>query len=74
MRRRNSLEPILLIRHQPLGLCGQKSLAIGNRDLVIVRVDFGKRQEPLTVSTILYERGLQRWLHARDFGEIDVSF
>ncbi len=48
-------------------------LAVGDRDLVIIRVDFAEGQKTVAVAAILDEGGLQRWLDARDLGEIDVS-
>ena len=51
----------------------QQRLPVGDRDLVIVRVDFGKRQEAVPVAAVVDEGGLQRRLYARDLGEIDVT-
>jgi hypothetical protein len=48
-------------------------LTIGDRDLVIVRMDFAEGQEAMTVAAIFDEGGLQRRLYAGDLGEIDVS-
>ena len=42
-------------------------LPVGDRDLVIVRMDFRKGEEAVTVSAIVDERRLQRRFDARDF-------
>ena len=47
--------------------------AIGNRDLIVIRMDFCKSQKPLPVASIFHKRSLQRRLDARHLGEIDVS-
>ena len=43
-------------------------LPVGDRDLIIVGMDFGKRQEAVTVAAVLDERRLQRRLDPRDLG------
>jgi hypothetical protein len=48
-------------------------LTIGDRDLVIVGMDFAEGQEAMAVAAILDEGGLQRRLYARHLGEVDVS-
>ena len=48
-------------------------LTIGDRDLIIVGMDFAEGQEAMAVAAILDEGRLQRRLYARDLGEIDVS-
>ena len=48
-------------------------LAIGDRNLIIVRVDFAEGQKAMTVAAIFDEGGLQRRLYARDLGEIDIA-
>ena len=48
-------------------------LPVGDRDLIIVRVDFGKRQEAVTVAAVLDERRLQRGFDPRYLGEIDIA-
>ena len=42
-------------------------LPVGDRDLVIVRVDFRKGEEAVPVSAVIDERRLQRRLDPRDF-------
>ena len=51
----------------------EQRLPVGDRDLVIVGVDFGKGEEAVAVAAVFDEGGLQRRLHARHFGEIDVA-
>jgi hypothetical protein len=48
-------------------------LTVGDRNLIIVRMDFAEGQETVTVAAIFDEGGLQRWLYPRDLGEIDVA-
>jgi len=48
-------------------------LTVGDRDLIVVRMDFAERQEAMAVAAILDERRLQRRLYARDLGEIDIA-
>jgi hypothetical protein len=48
-------------------------LTIGDRNLIIVRMDFAEGQEAMAVAAIFNEGCLQRWLYAGDLGEIDVS-
>ena len=48
-------------------------LPVGDRDLVVVRMDFGEGQEAVPVAAVIDERRLQRRLNAGDLGEIDVT-
>ncbi len=48
-------------------------LPVGDRNLVVVGMDFGERQEAVAVAAVIDEGRLQRRLHARDLGEIDVT-
>jgi hypothetical protein len=48
-------------------------LTIGDRDLIIVGMDFAESQEAMAVAAIFDEGGLQRRLYARHLGEVDVS-
>jgi hypothetical protein len=50
-----------------------QGLTVGDRNLVIIGVNFAERQEAVTVAAIFDEGGLQRRLYARDFGEVDVA-
>ena len=47
-------------------------LPVGHRDLVIIRVDFGKGQEAMAVSAIVHEGRLQRGFDPRHLGQVDV--
>ena len=55
-------------------LLGDQRLTVGDRDLVIVGMDFREGEEALAVAAIFDEGRLQRRLNARHLGEIDVSF
>ena len=48
-------------------------LAIGDRNLIIVRMNFAEGQKAVAVAAIFDEGGLQRRFYARDLGEIDIS-
>jgi hypothetical protein len=48
-------------------------LPVGDRNLIIVRMDFAEGQKTVTVAAVLDEGRLQRWLYARDLGEIDIA-
>jgi hypothetical protein len=48
-------------------------LTVGDRDLIVVRVDFAERQEAVAVAAIFDERRLQRRFYARDLGEINIA-
>ncbi len=48
-------------------------LTIGDRNLIIVRMDFAEGKEAVAVAAIFDEGGLQRRLYARDLGEVDVA-
>jgi hypothetical protein len=50
-----------------------QGLTIGDRDLVIVGMDFAEGQKAMAIATVFDEGSLQRWLDARDFGEVDVA-
>ena len=47
--------------------------AVGQRDLVVIRVDFRECEEAMAVAAILHEGGLERGLHARHLGEVDIA-
>jgi hypothetical protein len=48
-------------------------LPVGDRDLVIVGMDFAEGQEAVPVAAILDEGGLQRRLYAGHLGEVDIA-
>ena len=48
-------------------------LTIGDRDLVIIRVDFAERQEAVAIAAIFNEGRLERRLYPGDLGEVDVA-
>jgi hypothetical protein len=51
----------------------ERGLAVGDRDAVIVGMDLVEGEKAVTVSAILDEGGLERRLHPRHLGEIDVT-
>ena len=48
-------------------------LPVGNRDLIVVGMDFRECQEAMAIAAVVDEGRLQRRLNARDFGEIDIT-
>ncbi len=54
-------------------MLGQQSLPIGNRNLVVIRMNFVKSEEAVAPAAVVDEGRLQRRLYADDFGEIDIS-
>ncbi len=50
-----------------------QGLPVGNRDLVIVGMDFAECEEAVAVAAVIDERGLQRRLDARHLRQIDVT-
>ncbi len=60
------------------GACGafvflDQRLPVGHRDLIIIGMDFGEGQEAVAVSAVVDEGGLERRLHARHLGKIDIA-
>ena len=56
-----------------LGLFAHQRFAVGDRDLVVVGVDFVEGQEAVAIAAIFDEGRLQRGLYAGDLGEVDVT-
>jgi hypothetical protein len=48
-------------------------LTVGDRNLIVIRMDFAEGQKAVAVTTVFDEGGLQGRLYARHLGEIDVS-
>jgi hypothetical protein len=48
-------------------------LTVGNRNLIIIGMDFAEGQEAMAVAAILDEGRLQRGLHPCDLGEVDIA-
>src|SRR5882757_3280393 len=51
----------------------EQGLPVGDRDLVIIGMDFRERQEAVAVAAVIDERRLQRRFNPGDFGEIDIT-
>ena len=54
-------------------LLGDQPFAVGDRDLIVVGMDFREGQEAMAVAAIFHERRLQRRFDADDLGQIDVA-
>jgi hypothetical protein len=50
-----------------------QGLTVGDRDLIIIGMDFAEGQEAVAIAAIFDEGGLQRRLYAGDLGEIDIA-
>jgi hypothetical protein len=50
-----------------------QGLTIGDRNLIIVRVNFAEGEKTVTVAAVFDEGGLKRWFYARDLGEVDIA-
>jgi hypothetical protein len=48
-------------------------LTIGDRDLIIVRMNFAEGKKAVAVAAVFDKGRLKRRLHARDLGEVDVA-
>ena len=57
-----------------LGLEREQALPVGNRDLVVVWVDFPECEEAVPAAAIFNEGGLQRGFNPHHFGEVDIAF
>src|SRR6185437_12680481 len=55
-----------------LGFGLEKRLTIGDRNLIIIRMNFSKGQEAVPVPAVIDESGLQRRFYARDLGEVNI--
>src|SRR5690606_34068163 len=51
----------------------KQRLPVGDRNLIVVGMDFVERQKVVPVAAVIDEGSLQRRFNARDFGEIDVA-
>ncbi len=49
-------------------------LPVGDRDAIIVGMDLAEGEEAVTVAAIFDESGLERGLHPRHAGKVDVAF
>ena len=54
-------------------LLGKKRLTVGDGDLVVIRMDFRKREEAVAIPAVIDKGRLQRRLDARHLRKIDVS-
>ncbi len=58
-----------------LGLCLflKQRLAIGDRNLIIIWMNFRKGKKAVSIAAVIYKRGLQRRLDAGDLGQVYVT-
>ena len=50
-----------------------QGLPVGDRNLVVVGMDFAERKKTMTIAAVINEGGLQRRLNARHFRQIDIA-
>src|SRR5262249_20799442 len=63
---------IRIVIERGLGLADQR-FTIGDRDPVVIGMDFAEGQEAMAIAAIFHEAGLERGLHPRDRGELHVA-
>ena len=51
----------------------EQRLPVRDGNLIVIRVDFGKREETMPVSAVIDEGGLKRRLHASHFRQVNVT-
>ena len=56
-----------------LGLLVEQGLTVGDRDLIVVGMNFSKGEEAVAVAAVIHEGRLKRRLYARHLGEIDIA-
>ena len=56
-----------------LGLFFEQGLTVGDRDLIVVGVNFSEGEEAVAVAAVINEGSLKRRLNARHLGEIDIA-
>ncbi len=66
-RRIGALVLVFFGRASFLRLERQQPLPVGDRDLVIVRMDFAERQKTVPAATVFHKSRLEARLHADDF-------
>ena len=52
---------------------GDQRLPVGDRDLIVVGMDFAEGQKAVAIAAVVDEGGLQRRLDPRHLGQIDVA-
>jgi hypothetical protein len=48
-------------------------LTVGNRDLVVIWMNFAESEEAMAVAAIFDKGRLQRWFYPRDLGEVNIA-
>jgi hypothetical protein len=80
--RRSLVESVGLVRRRVVDLCavlevarvlGEERHPVGDRNLIVIGMNFAEGEEAVAVAAELHERRLERGLHASYLGEIDVA-
>ena len=62
-----------LVLAMAFGFLFEKGATVGDRNLVIVGMDFRKREKAVAIAAVIDERGLQRRFDPGDFGEVNIA-
>ncbi len=62
----------LLLLALGFGLGLEQSLTVGDRDLIVIGMDFAEGEEPVAVSAVFHEGRLERRFDPGDLREIDI--
>src|SRR5258708_3065563 len=80
LRTRPSMAPaapfpprLLFLLTMRTGFLFKQSLTVGDGDLIIVRMNFGKSEESVAIAAVVDKGRLERGLHPRHLGEIDIA-
>ena len=63
----------LLLLALGFGLGLEQSLTVGDRDLIVIGMDFAEGEEPVAVSAVFHEGRLERRFDPGDLREIDIA-
>src|SRR5580704_7598484 len=72
MPARTTIDLVISVALRALFLVDQ-GLPVGDRDLVVVRMDFAESEEAVAIAAVVDERGLKGRLDARHLRQIDVA-
>jgi hypothetical protein len=64
---------IFLFLEMGMSIFFEKLLPIGNRDLVIIRMDLAECEEAVAIAAVLDERSLEAGFYADNLGKIDIA-
>ena len=56
-----------------LGFLREQRLPVSDRDLIVIRMNFGESEKAVAVPAIVDEGGLERWFYTGDLSKIDIT-